>query len=241
MHLSRGVQVVSRISNPHAIPEEWGLTDVLLENSGLRVVPGGAGQVVIAGELEIRATGPDDELIEDSYAIEMRIPRTYPSRGCPQVFETGGRIPQDYHRLTNGSLCLGAPTRLREVALRTPHIGDFIEEVVVPYLYGYSYFLRHKRMPFGELAHGEQGLAQDLLAMVGMPCGTNIDRLVEALSMPRRHANKLPCPCESGRRLGKCHSPSVNRLRDRLGRRWFATNRHSITDTVAQTPRRVQE
>ena len=37
-------------------------------------------------------------------------------------------------------------------------------------------------------------------------------------SMLRRRANKRPCPCGSGRRLGRCHNRKVNALRDRVGR-----------------------
>lgn len=216
-------QRVNPTASPHAIPETWGLTEALLANPGLRVIPGGAKAVVLSGELRIRATGPDDVLIEDSYAIEIRVPRTYPSGSFPQVFETAGRIRHDYHHLADGSLCLAAPTRLRLVALRTPRIDDFIEEMVVPYLYGHSYFERFGRMPFGELAHGQDGLAQDLIAMLAMPSETKAARLILALSMRRRHANKLPCPCGSGRRLGRCHSREVNAARAQLGRRWFAS------------------
>src|SRR5687768_15038442 len=109
---------------PHAIPEQWGLADALIAQPGLDLVPGGGEEVVLAGSFHFVATGPEAFLIEDSYSIEVRIPRMYPSRYYPRVFETMGRIPRAYHHLTDGSLCLGAPTRLRLLALRTPRVGD---------------------------------------------------------------------------------------------------------------------
>jgi hypothetical protein len=41
--------------------------------------------------------------------------------------------------------------------------------------------------------------------------------------MKKRQANKLPCPCNSGRRVGQCHHLEINRLRNKLGRSWFRT------------------
>ena len=37
-------------------------------------------------------------------------------------------------------------------------------------------------------------------------------------AMKRRLANKRPCPCGSGRRLGRCHNRRVNTLRNQVGR-----------------------
>ena len=208
--------------NAHAISEGWGLSAALLAHPGLNLIPDGGDNVVVAGELRFAKKGPDESLIEDAYAIELRIPRIYPMRGLPQVFETANRIPRDFHHLDDGSLCLGAPTRLRLLALRTPDIGHFINEAVIPYLYSRSYFERFGSMPFGELDHGTPGLEQDLVAMLGMPRGTKADCLLRVASMRRRHANKRQCPCGSGRRLGKCHNHAVNAARAQLGRRWFA-------------------
>ena len=39
--------------------------------------------------------------------------------------------------------------------------------------------------------------------------------------MKKRVANKHPCPCGSGRRLGRCHCRRVNHLRRTIGRTWF--------------------
>lgn len=208
-------------ASPHVIPERWGLMDVLIGHPGLDLVPGGGNEVVLAGDLRFAAEGPDTPRIDDSYILEIRIPRTYPSRGFPRVFERGGRIPSDYHHLTDGSLCLGAQTRLRLIALTTPRIGAVIEQAVIPYLYSRSFYERFGRMPFGELAHGNAGLSRDLIAQLHMPGGTRADQLLEALAARRREANKRTCPCGSGRRLGQCHNGVVNAARVAFGRVWF--------------------
>jgi hypothetical protein len=58
---------------------------------------------------------------------------------------------------------------------------------------------------------------QDLASLLGMEMGPAIPYCVLA-TMKRRRANKRPCPCGSGRRLGRCHNRKVNILRDRVGR-----------------------
>jgi hypothetical protein len=117
---------------------------------------------------------------------------------------------------------------------------------VIPYLYGYSHFLKTGKMPFGELDHGELGSLQDLASLLGMEMGPAIPYCVIA-TVKRRRANKQPCPCGSGRRLGRCHNRKVNMLRDRVGRLVLvkemqtiaaafreASSRKSVAPTLAQ-------
>ena len=207
--------------SPHEIPASWRLTDALLAYPALSIIPGGVADVVLAGEIAFAATGPRKVLIEDVYSLTIEIPRDFPARGLPRVLETGGRIPKDYHQLEDGSLCLGSSTRLRLLACQDPTVGGFIERAVVPYLYGRSYFERFGQMPFGELAHGRRGVEQDLRALFLMPPAAGVDAILEVAALRRRTANKRPCPCSSGRRLGRCHHVTVNRMRAILGRSWF--------------------
>lgn len=142
----------------------------------------------------------------------------FPER-IPRVREMKGRIPPSFHRFTDGSLCLGSPTRLRLARQGCPYIISFVEKCVVPYLYGYSYFEKYGGMPFGELSH-EEGIREDLAELFGV----NKDMVagfVRLAAMKEGIANKQPCPCGSTLRLGKCHHTRINGLRKRLGRFWF--------------------
>jgi hypothetical protein len=47
--------------------------------------------------------------------------------------------------------------------------------------------------------------------------------MVRLAGKKKRIANKLPCPCGSGRRLGRCHNLKVNGLRHQLGPKWCRT------------------
>jgi SEC-C motif-containing protein len=197
----------------------WRLEELLLRQPGLRIVPAGSG-LVLAGTLEVNAQVLGKAAIRDRYQIELRIPPNF-SRKVPLVFETGGRIPRSYHQLQDGSLCLGSETRLRLLLTEGLSLVGFVERCVVPYLYRYSYLKTYGEAPFGDLAHGADGIREDLRLLFGVDRDSAVLPFVCLVAMRKRQANKRACPCGSGRRLGRCHNRPVNRLRDRLGRYWF--------------------
>jgi hypothetical protein len=201
--------------------ERWGVEELLCKYPGLRLCPVAASQVIVAGTLTFDAEALGKERIEDEYEIEIAIPERFP-KWIPSVRETGGQIPPRFHKLDDGPLCLGSPTRLLLVISESPSILAFVEQCVVPYLYGYSYFVKHRTMPFGELSHRQLGISEDLASIFGIERIEDVRGFVRVASMKKRQANKQPCPCGSNRRLGKCHRLRVNDLRYRLGRYWFA-------------------
>jgi hypothetical protein len=192
------------------------IAELLARYDGLRLLPSIGMTTRIAGTLSFRAEGRTTQSIEDSYDIRIEVPHEFPER-MALAWETGGRIPATYHKLDNAALCLGSRVRLRLQTADSPSVLRFVERCVIPYLYGYSHFLKTGKMPFGELDHGELGSLQDLASLLGMEMGPAIPYCVLA-TVKRRRANKQPCPCGSGRRLGRCHNRKVNILRDRVGR-----------------------
>ena len=110
--------------------------------------------------------GKKTEVIEDGYNVRIESPENFPEQ-LALTWETGGRIPPDYHKLTNGALCLGSRVGLRLQMGGSPSLLRFVERCVIPYLYGYSYSVKHGAPPFGELAHGELGSLQDLAGLLG--------------------------------------------------------------------------
>jgi hypothetical protein len=200
--------------------ERWQMGELLRNYPGLRLSSVTASHVKMRGALLFSAQAPDKEQITDEFQIAIAIPHEFPQE-IPSVREIAGRIPGSFHKLNDGSLCLGSPTRLRLALLGSDSIASFVERCVVPYLYGYSYFEKHRTMPFGELTHGTLGLCQDLAPLYGTNHTDAVPQFVRLTSMKKRKANKKPCPCGSQRRLGECHHRRVNALRNRLGRNWF--------------------
>jgi hypothetical protein len=198
----------------------WRLEEFLLKYPGLRLAPATHKHVKLAGTLAFDAEPPGKERIGDEYQIEILMPERFPT-SIPSVRETGGRIPSSFHKLDDGSLCLGSPTRLRLMIFETTSILHFVERCVIPYLYGYSYFERHRTMPFGQLDHGQAGIRQDLASLFGIDRSDIVPQFVRLAAMKKGVANKEQCACGSQRRLGRCHNRPVNKLRERLGRPWF--------------------
>jgi len=207
----------------------WRLEDLLLRHPGLRIVPSSGDDLILSGAIGFRLQGPDHEAIEDTYAVEIRVPPGFPKE-VPTARELEGRIPKDYHKLEGDLLCLGAPTELRLRLATSPTLPAFVEESVIPYLFGHSYFVKHGVMPFGELAHGSGGILQYLAELFGASPVSGVEGFVFLASLKKRHANKYSCPCGSGRRLGRCHNRKLNQLRDRFGRRLFRDEHMRVTN-----------
>jgi hypothetical protein len=202
-----------------SIPPRWRLADALAAHQGLSLVPGSDTETRIAGELRARGFGLSGALIDEQYEVDVRIPASFP-RHLPVVYETGHRISRSFHHLAGDSLCLGSPTAQKLAIESKPTIGGFIDRVVVPYLFGHAHYTRFGTMPFGELGHGAAGLEQDIRRLFRLPFGSRADEFLRLAGMRRRHANKQPCHCGSGVRVGRCHGVVVHSARRRLGREW---------------------
>ena len=201
------------------IPTRWRLEELLVRQPGLRIIPE-ASDLVLAGRLAFNAEISGKARIRDCYEVEIRIPATFPRR-IPVVFETGGRIRISYHRLQDGSLCLGSETRLRLMLVEGLSLVGFVERCVIPYLYRYSYLEMYGEAPFEDLEHGTSGISEDLRLLLGLKRESEVLPFVRLLAMRKRRANKKRCPCGSGDRVGRCHHRLLNSLRNHLGRYWF--------------------
>ncbi len=192
------------------------ITDVLVSHPGLRLRPTQSEALLLEGELYFHILGPTGRAISDAYNVAIHIPYSFP-KVLATVFEVGSRIEKGFHKLVDGSLCLGSPLRIRLALASDPTAFGLIERVILPYLYGHSHFRATGTMPFGELAHGSLGLKRDFAGLFGASA-SSAAAFAAVSALRRRVANKKPCPCGSGKRLGRCHHRIVNALRCELGR-----------------------
>lgn len=223
----------------------WDLAGLLSKYPALRIVPSPGLHLILEGIVEFHVRGPVAEPVEDRYSIRIRVRSDFP-QVAPTVWETEGRIADDFHKLDGGALCLGAPAALRLGLRPGTTLPHFVERFLLPYLFGHAHFVRHGVMPFGELDHGPDGLRKHFAALFGAPDADTAGEFVRLASIKRRRANKVVCPCRSGRRLGRCHHRRVNTLRERLGRIWlrkqhaelWGSDRAVTTVTPVRKPRR---
>ena len=149
--------------------------------------------------------------IEDSYDLRLDIPREYPA-GPPFVYETGGKIPDDFgHFMADGRFCLGAPVEVRHRFARHKSLLRFVEELVIPFLFSYSYKRDHGAMPYGERSHGPIGLIEyynEFFETGPIPTMRLLKCLADNFAPPL-----MACPCGSDKKLKECHGPRLDEIR----------------------------
>lgn len=209
------------------------LTRFLKEYPGMRVQPSGSRRMRLRGDFAFKADCEGGPTIEDTFRLAIDIPRPFPKM-VPVVEERGGRIPRnpDHHVNPGGTLCLGSPARLLLMAAKAPTICGFADSCIVPFLYATSYQLQHGgALPFGELPHGPAGEIEDYMELLGLSSVEQVLEALKLLGMKKRKANKKPCPCGCGRRLGACRfNKTIYRLRDQVGRPQFRSVRSRLIE-----------
>lgn len=200
---------------------QWGVEEVLARFPGLSFRPQRTEDVVIGGRLECRLLGPRDVALDVAYDLEICVPPRFP-RVVPRAWETGGAIPHSWHRNPDGELCLATPVEQQLILSRRPTLAGFVENLVLPYLYSHAHYVRmNGQLPFGERPHGAKGLREQLAIYLELPLDGDIVAALHLTGLRRRPANKWPCPCRSGLRLGRCHHREINAARVALGRSWW--------------------
>lgn len=187
--------------------------------------------VCLRGKFRFKAEVSGGDEIDDSYKLKIVVPEKFP-QALPKVEETGGKIPRDgkFHVNPDGTLCLGSPLRLLRKVHSAPNLTGFTDKCLIPYLYAVSYKLMHGGdFVFGELAHGDQGIMEDYSVMLGLKERHQITRAIQLLGLKKRIANKKPCPCGCGKRLGTCpFHHKLNEFRKMAHVSWFKA--HALND-----------
>ena len=188
------------------------VTQVQAEQPGLDLALEHTGRMIVKGTVGF-CINHDGSTYRDAYQIEISIPLDYPD-SVPAVRETGNVIPADFHKLASGSLCLAAPVEVRRVFAIDRTLSHFISRLVVPYLFSYTYSLKHGELPHGDLSHGLCGLVEYYRDFFGTNAVTMmklLKLLADGFAPPL-----MPCPCSSGQSLQDCHGPRLDELRPHL-------------------------
>ena len=194
--------------------DRWGLDDLLSAYRGLVFRPQAGGGAVVEGSLQFKAKYRDPEIISDCYDVRIEIKPDFP-HSLPRVWETGHRIPRDYHtNRDDNSLCLGSRLKLLITLAKCPTLVGYVKLCLIPYLYRHSYRKRYGRAPFGQLEHGDPGVLREYEVLFGVKGQEACLEMLRLLGLKKRVANKERCPCGSGRRVGECHHKTLKRLRE---------------------------
>ena len=173
------------------------LEDLLHDQPNLRVLPLVDSNLRLAGTFTFSAAAPGSERINDSYEIQITIPKRFPAE-LPAVQETAGRIRKTFHTNPDGTLCLGSPTRLHLLS-RTPQhfrlsptlLGALPLRIFAPREVRYA--------PIWGTTHGFRGICQDYADIFRVRSESAAMEMVRLASLKKRIANKHPCPCGGDR------------------------------------------
>ena len=202
-----------------------GIQEFLQDYPGMAIRPTQEGSMLtLSGTFDFSAKFGESKEITDSYRLLILVPDSFP-RSIPEVKEIGNKIPRngDYHVNSDDTLCLGSRLRLLLKISSKPTLNGFTEECLVPYLYAVSHKLSFGgKFLFSDLSHGTLGELRDYVDLFGLKELEQARATLYLLTMKKRLANKHPCPCGCGRRLGKCSfNDRLKRIRDLADRNWF--------------------
>lgn len=192
---------------------------------------------ILKGFLQFEAEYQNHK-IKDKYKLEIDFKNQNP---LPLVKEVNGRIEKiakdknlnltDLH--VNGGdmdkgLCLCSRFKafeyINKLQKSLSASIDFIQELVIPFLYNISHFEKYNKFPFEEIEHGVSGLIEEAthnkqyfeylpIYIKTFPeeakkfiCGYIQDsKLENVIYKNEKIGRNKPCPCNSGLKYKKCH------------------------------------
>lgn len=186
--------------------------------AGLSLSPEQKSGYMLTGTLDFSATYKE-VTIQDAFQISISVPLSYPAT-LPNIKETGGRIPPDFHTNRDGTLCLDVPILLYKEFIRNPTLLHFIDRCALPFFYSFSYRERFGHLPFGEWEHGGEGLLQ-LYKEYFKHTEITALALIKILAENKYKGSRL-CPCKSGKKLQSCHGPLLKNIQHFQGSKHYA-------------------
>ena len=167
------------------------------------------GTSIVHGLLEFIASykGVDTQ---DSFHIKLLITKDY-HKTPPVAKEIGGRIPKDFHTNPDGSLCLAMPTESRLRFSQNPTLIGFVEDLLIPYLFSFSYWQKNGVMPYGAFSHGPKGIMEYYLEFFKIGSESIVLNFLKIL-VEGHYRGKHKCPCGSGLNIRQCHEKALLKL-----------------------------
>jgi hypothetical protein len=198
---------VNQSSNIHPVLEEQ-FTELQELYPDLCLYMNANGAWAIRGEISFEAEH-EGALFEESFRIMLILPAGYPA-SPPKAFEIGNRIPSNYHKMDDGSLCLAAPIAVQMDFSENPRLVSYVNNQVIQYLVRYCLYEREKTETWGELFHGARGIREYYEELFATDNFMEILWFLTILSKGKYRGHHQ-CPCGSGKRLRDCHGSHIER------------------------------
>jgi hypothetical protein len=171
------------------------------------------GSVILSGRIMFNLVDPDTGKppIKDEYNIEITITSDFPAT-IPSVRELDGKIKRSYEHVSQkGVLCLGIPIELRLLLKKYPTVEGFIENIVKPNLFAYSFYRKYGIMPWGDRPAGPNAFFLYYAELFQMLEIETIISLIHIVIKGDYRGNSV-CPCGSSKMLNECHGETIYSL-----------------------------
>lgn len=178
---------------------------------------------IVEGVFDLHAVFAGEER-KGIFAVRIAPPDD--PHGMPSLTETGGRTAAiaakhgvkdlaDLHRNPDGTACLCVKQDEPNRFSRGASLVHFIEELVVPYLFGLSHFDDNGEWPWPDYSHGVLGIAEYYSDADDAPLpetiATTLDLLKQSSSWRefsrqiRKPSAMRTCVCGSRKPISQCH------------------------------------
>lgn len=168
------------------------------------------GIIFLEGEISFCLIDPNTGKppISDKYQIEIKIRSDFPM-SLPIVMEIGQKIERSYEHISDESvLCLGIPSELYLLLNKKPTIQGFIENILEPNLYAYSFYKKYGYMPWKDRLPGQLGIVCRYMELFNTIDLETILKLLEIVIKGDYRVNSK-CPCGNAKTLNECHGEKI--------------------------------
>lgn len=158
----------------------------------------------------------DGANLVESFEIEIRLDSNFPE-SYPKAFVSSERIPRDPSRHINpdGSACLFVEDESWKFWGQSKSLVEFINGPVKNFFISQIYFECHGKWPFGERAHGFDGVLEYYSEYLGVKEPEYLLALLE-LSLRNSVPSSFWCPCKSGRKYRDCHKSNLEDFKAKI-------------------------
>jgi hypothetical protein len=158
------------------------------------------GGVKLNGSFKINVEERSDKAFSDLPALYVENVDTSMDRHFSQRDKSG---------------CLCSPLEENEFLFPTFRFQPFIEELIIPFLYGQLYFTSKRRWPWQDLAHGGSGLLESYFRLAdpskAKECIQRLSHVADWVQIKRVLMQKseikghTPCFCPQKDYIRRCH------------------------------------
>ena len=150
----------------------------------------------------------DDVPLYDEYKIEIRLSKNqWPFFPLIKMLEH--KTPDGfYHNYDSGYICVAASCEIIDFNIHHTLV-EYMDHFVQSYFYSLTYYRKYNMLPYGERAHGVEGILE---AYCDRYCTDNAKVIIEilkCLSGEKMYRGHNPCPCMSGKKFRNCHGEKL--------------------------------